>query len=188
MTLFQPHTHETVPSESAPILRDVEKAFGFIPNLLGVLAEAPAAARAYLDVSAAFERSSLSRTEQQVVLLTTSFENECAYCMAAHSTIADLQKLDPELVEALRSGTRLADPKLQALREFTRRAVSQRGHVAHDVQGFLDAGFTKAQVLEVLVGVTQKTLSNYTNHLSETPLDEAFAPRAWSKPEPAVAG
>ena len=70
----------------------------------------------------------------------------------------------------------LPDPKLDALARFTRQMVEQRGWLdAATVQAFLDAGYSRAHVLDVLVGVTMKTLSNYANHLLHTPVDDAFA-------------
>lgn len=183
MAQFTVHDVESAPEGSKEMLRGAEEKFKFIPNLAGVLAEAPPALEAYFAVSGAFEGSSLSPVEQQVVLLAVSFENRCDYCMAAHGTIAGMVDMPEDVLEALRDGRELPDAKLEALRTFTRRVVTERGWVgAAAVQDFLDAGFTKAQVLEVLVGVTQKTLSNYTNHLAHTPVDEAFEGQRWTHP------
>lgn len=186
MTAFTIHTTETAPEASRPILEQARKGLGFVPNLYGALAAAPALLKAYTTVSQIFDGSSLSPTERQVVLLTTSFENRCEYCMAAHSAIAGMQKVPEDVIAALRSGEALADPKLQALRELTRTAVRERGWVPEsDVQAFLDAGYGRQQVLEVVLGIGLKTMSNFTNHLSETPLDDAFQAQAWAAPSAA---
>ncbi|HXG31900.1 MAG TPA: carboxymuconolactone decarboxylase family protein [Bryobacteraceae bacterium] len=162
--------------------------FGFVPNLIGVLAESPAALKGYLALADAFAASSLSPVEQQVVLLTTSLENRCTYCVAAHSMLYRHSGGDEASLRALRDGEPLADPRLEAVRSFTRRVVENRGWVDEEtVRAFLDAGFTRAQVLEVILGITQKTLSNYTNHVAETPVDNAFANFAW-QPRTAVPG
>ena len=183
MTPFPVHTLESAPEGSRAILEGARKSFGFVPNLLGVFAEAPAALEAYTTIGATFDKTSFSPTERQIILLSTSFENECSYCIAAHSTIATMQKVPADVLEAVRNGETLADPKLEALAAFTRQVVQEAGWVSEeDVRSFLDAGYSRSQVLELLVGVAMKTLSNYTNHISETVLDDAFQPQAWTRP------
>lgn len=180
MAEFKIYHTENAPVGSREILETAGKKYGFVPNLLGVLAESPAALEAYTAVGAAFEKSSLSPVEQQVVLLSTSFENGCTYCMAAHSTVAIKVGAGNEVLKALREGSRLPDDRLEALRLFTRSVVEHRGLVSQDdLESFLRAGFDKAQVLEVITGVAQKTLSNYTNHVAHTPVDAVFQAQAW---------
>ena len=187
MTTFQAHTLETAPEGSRPTLEAVRKAFGGIPNLFAVFAESPALVGAYLSLGELFDTASgFDATERQVVLLSTSFENECNYCMAAHSAISKMQQVPDDVVQSLRNGEPIGDPKLEALRTFTLAVVRERGHVdPAAVQDFLDAGYTNRAVLDVILGVGIKTLSNYTNHLAETELDANFVPFAWSKPSPA---
>jgi uncharacterized peroxidase-related enzyme len=183
---FPVHTLESAPAASKTTLAGVQKSLGFVPNLLGVFAGAPAALEAYTRLGAIFDTTSFDPTERQVILLTTSFENECGYCMAAHSTLAAMQRVPVDVIEALRTGEPLPDPRLEALAVFTRKVVQEAGWVSPaDVRSFLEAGFSRPQVLELLVGVAMKTLSNYTNHISETPVDEAFQPQAWKPQVPA---
>jgi uncharacterized peroxidase-related enzyme len=179
---FPIHTLESAPNASQDALAAANARFGMIPNLLGILAESPAALNGYLTIAGLFEESTLSPAERQVVLLTVSIENGCEYCVAAHSTGARRQGLASGAIAALRQGATLPDARLQALRRFTQTVVRNRGWAETDAQQFLAAGFTQAQVLEVVLGVTQKTLSNYVNHLAHTPLDAAFAAERWSKP------
>ncbi len=189
MTNFQVHSIDSAPDRAKPTLEKAQKAMGFIPNLYGTFAESPATLEAYATIGSLFDRSSFNATERQIVLLATSFENGCEYCMAAHTTIAGMQKLPADVVEALRSGNAIPDARLEALRSFTLQVVRERGWVKDaDVQAFLDAGFTQAQVLEVILGVGMKTISNYTNHVASIPLDGAFQPNAWTAPEQAPAG
>lgn len=176
---FPVHTKATAPDRSRPLLAQVERAYGFVPNLAGMLAEAPTALEGYLGVAGAFAKSTLTAAEQQVVLLATSVENECHYCVAAHSTLALGAGLDRDAVDALRSGTPLIDPRLEALRRYTRDVVARRGWTADSLPGFLAAGYSRAQALEVIVGVAQKTISNYANHLAVTPVDQPFQNEAW---------
>ncbi len=176
------HTVETAPDAATQTLAAAQSAYGFLPNLLAVMAEAPALVKAYTTLSKIFEETSFSPAERQVVLLTTSFENECAYCMAAHSAVAGMQKVPQDAIAAIRSGAPIADKTLEALHRFTASVVASRGWPSEqDVAAFLAAGYTKAQILEVVLGVGLKTLSNYTNHVAETPLDAAFQPLAWTK-------
>jgi alkylhydroperoxidase family enzyme len=93
-----------------------------------------------------------------------------------------MQKVPAEVVQAIRDGRPLADRRLEALRRLTVAIVRSRGWpAATELEAFLNAGYTSAQVLEVVLGVGVKTLSNYTNHLADTPLDSAFAKAAWAK-------
>jgi len=189
MTRFQQHTSETAPPEGREALDRAQQEMGFAPNLLRVLAEAPAAAHAYLDLGSRLSQSSLSPPEQQVVLLATSFENECDYCMAAHSTVAGMVGMDEATQGAIRRGEELPDARVNALWQFTRSVVRQRGRMsASDLAAFANAGFTRANILEVLLGVSMKTLSNYTNHLAYTPLDDAFEAQRWAPPTEARTG
>ncbi len=183
MSQLTVHTIETAPEAARPHLEAVRGQFGFVPNVMGVLSGAPPALEAYLELARLFESTSLSPVEQQVVLLTVSFENGCEYCMAAHSLAARMAGMPEDVIEALRTGAPLADERLEALRRFTGAVVRQRAEIPKEtVDAFLGAGFEPAQILEVLVGVTQKTLSNYVNHIAGTPLDEAFSGARWSRP------
>lgn len=171
----------TAPDPIRSTLTNLQKRYGFLPNLYRVFANAPAALDAYLAVSDAFQLSSLSATERNVVLLAVARENGCRYCVAVHSTVADMQKDSPSMTDAIREGRAIDDRKLEALRRLTEALVRERGHAPKGViDDFVAAGYSEAQVLEVLVGVTMKTLSNYTNHLANVPLDAAFAARAWA--------
>lgn len=184
MMTFPLHTEATAPAESVSVLTDARAKFGFLPNLLGEFAESPAALRAYLGLSQAFSQSSLSPIEQQVVLLSTSIANGCTYCVAAHSAMVAMAGLPADQLKALREQRALANPRLEALRALTVEIVTKRGWPAEPViQAFLRAFFTQAQYLEILVGVAQKTLSNYMNHAARTPLDTAFQQFAWQPAE-----
>lgn len=181
MTNFTVHTQETAPVNSKPILADVQEAYGFTPNLMAIFAESPAAVEAYATLSGIFDKSDLTPTERQVILMTNNLLNNCNYCMAAHTTIAKMQNLPSDVIEALRNNVPIADAKLEALRVFTTKINQQRGFVEQaDMDAFVAAGYTKGNILEVILGTSLKVLSNYTNHIAQTPLDEAFQSNAWS--------
>ncbi len=129
-----------------------------------------------------FSTTSFSPIEQQVVYLAANYENECHYCMAAHSSLAKMVGMSSEDIQALRNGTRLREPKLQALHHFTQQMVQARGWVEdNEIESFMAAGYGKQQVLEVILGIAVKVIHNYTNHIAETPLDDVFRANVWSK-------
>lgn len=176
------HTIESAPEGAKETLAAAKKGYGFVPNLLAVMAEAPALVKGYTALSRIFDETSFSAAERQIVLLTTSIENGCDYCVAAHSVIAGMQKVPDEVVQAIRNGTQIDDAKLEALRSFTSAVVTKRGWPTDgDATAFHAAGYSPRQALEVVLGVGLKTLSNYMNHIAETPLDQAFAKAEWSK-------
>ena len=181
MKLFDVHTLDTAPEGAAEILGGSKKAYGFVPNLHGVLAESPSTLKAYKTIGAIFDESSFSATERQLIILATSRYHECDYCMAAHTTVAGMQKVPADVIDAIRDDRPIADARLEALRTFTITVVEKRAWLAEeDIAAFLAAGYSKAQILEVILGISFKTLSNYTNHLASTPLDAAFEAGAWS--------
>jgi uncharacterized peroxidase-related enzyme len=177
---FDVHNLDTAPEQSRPTLEGVKQAYGFVPNLFGVFAESPAAAEAYAAIGKALQKAGLSAVEQQVVFLSVSAQNACNYCVAAHSTLAKGAKMPDEVLAALRERKAVPDARLQALSVFTQTVMSSSGWVPEKaLQAFSDAGFERRHVLDVLTILAMKTLSNYTNHIAETPLDDAFADQAW---------
>jgi len=184
MSQFNIYSIAQAPLAARPLLDGAQQKFGFIPNLLGSFAESPATLQAYLELGALMGKTALTPVEQQIVLLAASAENHCTYCVAAHSVIAkQMVKADAAIVDALRELQPLPDRKLEALAVFTRAVVKQRGHVDGKVlDDFIGAGYSRAQVLDVVLGVTMKTLSNYANHIMHTPLDAQFQAEAWDVP------
>ncbi len=179
---FPIHTTETAPAEARPSIETAQAVFGFVPNLIGEMAASPALAEAYLTLADIFEKkTSLGITERHVVLLAVSRYHECHYCMAAHSLGAEMQQVPSEVVQAIRTDKPISDNKLEALRRVATGLVEHRGRLPQaELDAFLEAGYKHDQLLDVLVGVAQKTLSNFTNHMAETPLDEPLNARAWS--------
>lgn len=180
MTDFTLHTETTAPEDSQPLLAKSQKAFGMIPGLHAVMAEAPGLLEAYQRVHELFVNSSFDKDELTVVWQTVNVENECHYCVPAHTGIAKNMGVDDAITDALRNRTPLPNARLEALRTFTLAVVRERGHLDDAiVQTFLDAGFTKRNILEVILGYSQKVMSNYTNHLADTPVDKPFQKFAW---------
>lgn len=181
MANFTLHTPDTAPDGARDFISGVEKKMGFVPSLYAVFAENPAVLHAYTQLADQLGKTGLSPLEQQIVTITASVENECHFCVAAHTTISEGAGLDLSVIEAVREDRAIADPKLEALRVFTKKVVIDRGFVSDtDVDTFLAAGYDRSAVLAVILGVALKVISNYTNHVAETPVNEAFQKHTWT--------
>jgi len=182
MSQFQIHGVDSAPADSKPILEAAQRANGFVPHLYGAFATSPALLEGYVAVAELLDtKTALDETERQLLFLSISTQNECEYCVAAHSTIAGAKKVPADVVDAVRDGTPLADARLEALRTFALALVEKRGFVTGaDLDAFLAAGYGERHALDVILAVAFKTMSNYTNHVAGTPLDAAFQPHAWS--------
>ena len=182
MSQFQIHTIESAPPESAAALRALEQGLGFVPNLAATMAESPVLVTGFVDLRKRLAGGELTGVEREIVALGVSFENDCDYCMAAHSTFALMQKADADAVRAARVGEAPDDPRLGALYRFARELVAKKGHVGEEeTQALLDAGYSRAAVLDVVAQVVHTTLANLAHSLSKIPVDGAFAPQAWTR-------
>ncbi len=182
MSRYAPHTAESAPEASRAGLDKATQKFGRLPNLIAVMAESPAALDGYLALDGIFEQSAFSPGERQVLLLTVSTVSGCAYCVAGHTMGGKMAGLSDAVVEAIRDGKPIPDLRLAALSGFATAMVERRGWVSDaQIAAFLDAGFTKAHVFEVVLAVSMKTLSNYIDHIADTPLDAAMEGHRWAK-------
>lgn len=181
MTKFTTYKVDTAPDAAKPFLESAKAAFGFEANLLGNMAEAPALLEGYLTLAGIFDKTNLSETERQIILMTNNRLNGCTYCMAAHTTLSQGAGVAADVIEALRAGTLIADAKLEALRTFAVAVNEKRGWPSDaDVEALLEAGYTRQTVLEVVLGTSLKVMSNYTNHITQTVVDNIFAVNSWS--------
>ena len=183
MSRFPLHTADTAP-DAEQLISKAQRAFGFLPNLLATMAEAPTLLEGYMTLATIFDKCDLSPTERQIVLMVNNRLNGCAYCMAAHTGIARAQGVSDDVINTLRDGTELSDPKLEALRVFAATMNETRGWPRQgDIDALLAAGYTNRTVLEVILGTALKVMSNYPNHIASTPLDQAFAAAEWTPAE-----
>lgn len=185
-----PITLATADARARGLLQDAQRKLGFVPNMYAAMANSPGLLETYMRGYSLFRHESgFSPAEQEVVLLTVSRENECNYCVAAHSVIADtVSKVPEDVTNAIREDRPIRDPRLSALSNFTRIMLRSRGFPDRkDVEDFLKAGFIERHVLEIVLAISVKTLSNYTNHLFATSLDDKFASREWRASAPAAA-
>ncbi len=169
---FKLHTIETAPEASRKDLAEVKQKYGRLPNFFAVAAESPAAVHAYLSLSDIFRNTALSALEQNIVILTASVENKCDYCVAAHSRGAKMAGVPDDVIKSIKDRIPLKDTKAEALHRLVGQLVEKRGWLPDaEVQAFLSSGYSKSQLLDVMVGVSMKTLSNYINHLADPPTE-----------------
>ena len=183
MTDFTIHTIETAPEASKPLLEKSNAAFGRVQGLHAVMSDAPALLEGYQILHKLFaDSTTFDKDELTVVWQTINVEHDCHYCVPAHTGIAKMMGVEDAISDALRNETPLPTPRLEALRTFTLAMIRERGNVSEaEVQAFLDAGYTKRQILEVVLGLAQKVMSNYTNHLADTPVDQVMQKFLWQK-------
>ena len=181
MAQFPIHSEDNHPEKSAEVLAKTKAKYGFVPNLLGALSEAPAAADAYMSLGAAVGQTSFTDEERHVAWFTINTYHGCDYCMAANTPMPKGQGISDAVIETARNGGDYEDSRFQALKVFSIAMLDDRGWVKPEaIEAFLAAGFTQQHVLELVVIIAHKTLSNYTNHLVHTPLDDKFKPFEWA--------
>ena len=175
-------TAETAPEAARERVTSVEKANGFLPNLIGLLANAPTALETYQTVSAINARAGLSIAEREAVQITAAAIHGCGFCVAGHTILAYKKAgLTEDVVNALRANAKVPDARLDAVATFTRAVIRSRGAVEDaELQAFKAAGFSDANALEVVLGVSLATLCNFANNLGQVPLNPQYEPYAWT--------
>ncbi len=180
MSKLTVHTIESAPEESKESLQGSVKSFGMLPNLHGVLAESPNVLEAYKRLHSLFTSSSFNNDEQTVIWQTINVYNNCHYCVPAHTAIAHMTNVDASITDALRNNSQIPNAKLEALRQATLSLLQNQGNMPQaDQDAFYAAGFNQQNLLDIILGMAQKTISNYTNHLAKTPVDQPFQKFAW---------
>ena len=182
MSEFTIHDIDSAPEESKPLLKKSVEAFGMVPNLHGVMAESAPVLEAYQRLHELAQKTAFDKEQLTVVWQSINVEHSCHYCVPAHTMIAGAMKVAPEISEALRNETELPTKQLNVLRETTLAIVRNRGVLKDsDLEPFYEAGFSRQHLLEIILVLSQKVMSNYINHFAETPVDEPFAKFEWSK-------
>jgi AhpD family alkylhydroperoxidase len=185
VTAFTYHTKDTAPEASKPLIDQTVAEFGGLISLHALFAESPVTYETYQKAFDLFlKHSSFTLLETQVVFMTSNFINRCHYCMAGHTMMMKRAGMPDDIIEDLREGRTLADPKLAALQSFARELLEKRGQIGDDrLQAFLDAGYDRKAALEVLTGLAAKLISNFTNALAHTRLDRGMDKYAWVHPD-----
>lgn len=182
MSSFKIHDIDSAPEGSKALLAQSKKENGMIANLHGVMAEAPGLLEGYRFLHKQFQETSFNAEEITVVWQTINVEHNCTYCVPAHTGIAHMMKVDPALTNALRNQEPMLTEKLQVLQDTTLAMVRKRGELSdEEIDAFYTAGYGQRQLLEIILGLSQKVMSNYTNHIAKTPTDRPFEKFAWQK-------
>ena len=175
-------------NSASPIIKEIfestTKKLGFVPNMYVTMGANPALLDGYTHAYKSFRANSgFSSVEQEVVFLSIAYENNCEYCVAAHSYIGDVMTNVPtDVTDAIRGGKQISDAKLDALSKLTRSLTVNRGIVSQEeIDSFLAAGYSEIHVLGIIAGIGIKTMSNYSNHLTNPVVDKEFANRIWEK-------
>ncbi len=175
MSAINVPTRSEVSSSNQTIFDQLEKSVGFVPNLFATYAHSDNALQNYLALSNA--KTSLKTKEKEVINLAVSQANNCEYCLAAHTAIAGMNGFTPEQILELRAGEASFDNKLDALARLARNITENRGNTDADVlENFFNAGWTKGNLIDAIVLVGDKTISNYINNTTNVPVDFPAAP------------
>ena len=181
MTDFPAHTIDSAPERSKPAMRQLQSAFGMIPNLIGSMSASPVLIDGLVGLFGKVHGGSFTEAQVQTVLLTDAVTNESAWAVAFHTTLALNEGIDPADVQAIREGRLPKDSKFAALSGLAKTMIEKRGHLNdQDVDRFLAAGFGKDHLLEVIAAVAASTITNYTGSITKPPLDAPFKAHAWA--------
>ena len=167
-----PATLESAPAAAQPLLQAVKQLIGSVPNLFRLVANSPAALEGYLGMNGALAKGDLPAATRERIALAVAEVNGCSYCLSAHTYLGKhVAKLDDAEMTANRSGAS-NDPFADAAVRFAARVAEQRGHVsAADVAAVKAAGYTTAQVVEIVQHVALNTWTNYINEVAQTDID-----------------
>lgn len=180
--MFKQFDETSAPEGSKPFLANTKSSFGMIPNLEKTMAGEPTLLSVYSFGWDKFSETPLNSIEQQVVYQTVNFENECNYCVPWHTVLSKKANMPEEVSSALRKGTKLPDEKLEALSNFTRLLIHNRGKITDgQLDAFMSHGYQEKHALAVILGIAIKTMSNFTNSIAQTPLDKEMEPFRWEK-------
>jgi alkylhydroperoxidase family enzyme len=180
MTNFLVHTIESAPERSKPALRQLQSAFGTIPNIAGAMATSPVLINSLSALFGNVHGGSFTEAQVQIILLTDAVTNGSAWAVAFHTALAFKEGIDPADVGAVRAGRLPKDGKFAALSALAKTMIEKRGRLAdEDIKGFLAAGFGKDHLLEVIAAVAASTITNYTGSITKPPLEAPFQEHAW---------
>ena len=170
MTAFSVPTRDDVTPDNQAIFDNLKKALGFVPNLYATFAHSPTALGTYLALQNA--KSSLKPKEREVINLVVSQVNDCEYCLAAHTALGKMLGFTEAQIVEIRRGRASFDPKLDGLARFVREVTEKRGHVsAAATDAFLGAGWSQANLVDAIMVVGDKSISNYLHGTTKIPVD-----------------
>lgn len=175
MTKFTIPTRGEVSENNQAIFDNLQKGLGFVPNLYAYYAKNETALGDYLALQN--RKSTLRTKEREVINLVTSQINGCRYCQSAHTVLGKMNGFTDEQIIELRKGSASFDPKLDALAKFTASVVENRGKATEESkEAFFAAGYTESNLIDVIIAVGDKVISNYIHNLTGFPIDFPIAP------------
>lgn len=174
-TQFTVPTRDEVSENNQGIFDNLQKGLGFVPNLYAYYAKNETALGDYLALQN--RKSTLRAKEREVVNLVTSQINDCRYCQSAHTALGKMNGFSDEQILEIRGGSASFDTKLDALAKFTKSVVDNRGRASQEAKdNFFEAGYSEANMIDVVVVVGDKTISNYLHNLTGFEIDFPLAP------------
>jgi len=180
MTTYQIHTLESAPADSKPVLQEIVKAFGFIPNIAGAMAESPVLTSSFIGVFTKAHSGTFNEAEVQILLLTNAVTNASTWAVAFHTFLASQQGVSESDVQAIREGRLPKHEKHAALSNVAKTLIEKRGHIPEELlTTFIGVGYTKAQVLELINVVAASTITNYVGSVTKPALESQFQQYAW---------
>jgi alkylhydroperoxidase family enzyme len=181
MQKFIVHTIESAPERSKQTLRGMQEKFGFLPNIMGTMAESPVLLNGFAASFGSFHGGSFNECEKQVLLLTNAVTIKCPWTVAAHSTFAIEDGVSESDVKAIREGRLPKDPKYAALSEVTKTLIENRGNAtAADIERFISAGYSETQIFEVVLGIGISMTTATTMNIAGTPVEDHFKAQIWA--------
>jgi len=175
MANFPVPTKEQVSPANQAIFENLEKAVGFVPNLYAAFAHSESALGNYLTLQNG--KTSLKAKEREVVNLVVSQYNHCRYCLSAHTAIAKLNGFSEDQILEVRKAAISFDPKLDALAKLVKGAVENQGHAPSELkENFFAAGYSNGNLVDVVVLIGDKIITNYLHALTDVPIDWPVAP------------
>lgn len=165
-------TETNTPAASLPLLDAVQKRLGTVPNMMKLLGNSPAALEGYLDLNNALGKGSINAKTGERIALAIAEINGCGYCLSAHTYLGKhVAKLEDAEIAANREGTS-SDPKAAAAVHFATRVALQRGHISDtELLAVKNAGFSNAEIIEIILHVALNVLTNYVNEVAQTEID-----------------
>ncbi|MEU8819894.1 carboxymuconolactone decarboxylase family protein [Actinoplanes sp. NPDC048796] len=161
----------TAEGQARTLLGRVEKALGVTPNMMRAMANSPAVLDAYLQFSGALSKGRLPGRVQEQIALVAAVENECGYCLAAHTVLGARAGLSEDDLVAGR-GARASDPKVEAALTFAKAIIASKGFVTdEDLAKVRAADYDDGEIGEIVAAVALNTFTNYFNSVGQTTLD-----------------
>jgi uncharacterized peroxidase-related enzyme len=164
-------TRQAAPAASQPLLDAVEKQLGVVPNLFRLVALSPAALQGFLGLNGALGKALDVKTRERIALAVAQI-NGCDYCLSAHTYLGlNLAKIDAAEIALNRKGAS-TDAKAGAAVAFAAKVTQARGHVTDsDVAAVKAAGYTDAQIVEIIAVVAENVFTNLLNIVAQTEID-----------------